>query len=699
MNSQQISLFDDIEAESPKPKRDITLFDYQQETVCRFLDWYEQGPESEALIALTMGLGKTITAAACIRALLDKQSEHKILWLTHRDELLQQAKEEVEEYTGLKCEIEKAQKQAFGNAPIIVASVHSVRGKRLERLCQLFDPDLIVCDEAHHSLAATWMQIKQAFFRAKILNLSATPYRSDVANRLDLGRVLMEKNTSDGIRMGRLVPPKPVGKVEIDLGKVKKRLGDYEIDSLSEMLCQPEVVAACTEVICQNATGHRSILFAVTVNHGRIMARGLRAKGFRVGEVYGETPIPERRQYFKDIEQDRLDILVNNMVLTEGFNMPCLDVAIVLRPTKNAALYLQMVGRGLRKDPNNPAKTHCLIIDVLDTAKRKTGGNVIVLPSEDDRSRFSALHGKPSKLARVFLDWFFKVSDVERVVAKEITIDQCAKLQGAQELYDLLTPRWYRTVKPSHQKLVEEIADIWTAGPETDGYDLLLPGFRCNNQEAFVKLMRQKGWAYFPHNALPKDEEEMEEAIAGMDSPAHTNYTLSTLISQDADLKNFLIDIFDSNVSLKEQAAKCYEMFEDCGHLLAWFKTIRDYGVRFHFIQFKDPNGEGIILIRTGAGRILRFLVQNYKPVPDSTYKFNIEEIPPFVRSTSWAEKEMSENQAPAVAKILEVTPEELRRIKVSKLAASALMSNHWNRCQLKRIADWLKAEPAEEKK
>ena len=69
--------------------------------------------------------------------------------------------------------------------------------------------------------------------------------------------------------------------------------------------------------------------------------------------------------------------------LTEGFNLPALDIAIMLRPTRNAALYLQAIGRVLRKDPNNPAKTHGYIIDIIDTAKRR-GGEECPLPTDDD---------------------------------------------------------------------------------------------------------------------------------------------------------------------------------------------------------------------------------------------------------------------------------------------------------------------------
>ena len=201
-----------------------------------------------------MGMGKTRTAASCIRRLLSSiNPSAKVLWLTHREELIEQSKQELEDFTGQPCEVEQADHRSTGMADIVVGSVATLRGKRLQKLAEDFQPDLIVCDEAHHALALSWMQIKQTFPKARILNLTATPYRSDIANRIDLGTVLIEKNTTDGIRMGVLVPPRPVGKLELNLGNVKKRLGDYDTESLSELLCHPNVLRSSVRLLEEHA--------------------------------------------------------------------------------------------------------------------------------------------------------------------------------------------------------------------------------------------------------------------------------------------------------------------------------------------------------------------------------------------------------------------------------------------------------------
>ena len=305
------------------------LYDYQAEGVETFAAWVQNtGPEapSEALISLAMGMGKTRTAASCIRRLLTTiKPNAKILWLTHREELIEQSKQELEHYTGEYCEIEQARHRSTGLSNIIVGSVATLHGRRLQHLAGDFAPDLIVCDEAHHALALSWMQVKQTFPRAKILNLTATPYRSDIANRIDLGTVLVERNTTDGIGLGILVPPKPVGKLELNLGHVKKRLGDYDAESLADLLCHPDILRYCVKLLQEHAPGRKTILFAATVEHGRKISAQLRESGFRVAEVYGDTPTSERKSYYQGIREGKLDVLTNNLCLDAQTEILTLD--------------------------------------------------------------------------------------------------------------------------------------------------------------------------------------------------------------------------------------------------------------------------------------------------------------------------------------------------------------------------------------
>ncbi len=666
-----------------------SLYEYQIQGVERFADWFQDADATrEALISLTMGMGKTRTAASCIQRLFASiKPSAKVLWLTHREELIEQSKQELEDCTGQYCEIEQAERRCTRLASIIVASVATLRGKRLQNLAADFRPDLIVCDEAHHALALSWMQIKQTFPNARVLNLTATPYRSDVANRIDLGTVLIEKNTTDGIRMGILVPPKPVGKLELDLGNVKKRLGDYDTESLTELLCHPDILRASVRLIEEHARGRKTILFAASVDHGRLISTGLREVGFRVGEVYGETTTAERQRFYGDIREGKLDVLTNNLCLTEGFNLPALDLVAMFRPTRNAALYLQCIGRGLRRDPDNSKKDHCLIVDVVDTFKRK-GGKEFPLPNEDDRRIYSLLQHRQASTAEVFLSWFYRVGDLEKLVQEQITLAQCERLDSPQKVHRAFSPPWMQL--SAGQIFDPKSSRVWTA--EGQYSDLLQP-LRLNDPEAFRLLAARKGWLYLPHNKVPKDEEALIElaARAGCRADADFNYTIETLISREAQLRNFVLNLFDPKQSLKEQAAKCYDLLSLCpgGPKAAWFKVIGD---DFHFIQWKDNSNVTRFLVRTAAGTVYAFRQDGFGPLkPEAGYAFSFSKLPDFVRTVSWAKQRMSEKQAEHACRILSISRAEAENLRISRLSASALISNQWHKSRLKRIADMLR--------
>lgn len=667
-------------------KQPVELYDYQKEGHEKFAKWWERDDSPESLIALTVGMGKTITACKCVDHVISQGA--KVLWLTHREELLSQSKAEIEALTGEFCSIEKAEHKAAYRSKIVIASVQTLKGRRLEKFAGWFRPSLIVCDEAHHSLAQTWMAIKTVFFDSRVLNLTATPYRSDVGMRLNLGEVLIEKNTTDGIKMGRLVPPKPVGKLELNLGKVKKALGDYEVKSLGEFLSQPAILKASAELVRQHFKGRKTILFAANVSHGRDISNELRSLGVRVDEVFGTTPTELRRESFRKIREGETDVLVNNLVLTEGFNLPELDMVVILRPTKNAALYLQMLGRGLR---TSDGKKDCLVLDIIDTAKRKTAEDSFILPSEEDRKKYSALAGRTESLGSTFISWFFPREEVHtKLLAGEDT-HQCVKIDSGEGLFSAFFDRPADGWRPYQNKVIGELDNIFkapgTSGDGTD-YDRVFNSIRCGNHDAFVRLMGRKGWMYCPHGHVPQTTDELktvEEALFKKESEKAA-YTFETLISQDANLKNFIMDIFGGEEDLGEQARKYYELHRVEGIPVVWYKPIDVKGAGFCFFE---PH-RGKIWVRTRDGSTFCFKTGGGFISPAPKEKLTIHVVPVYNKSTQWANEEITDKQSVQVAKILKISEQDLAGAKISRLSASALMSASWTKRYLSKISSWL---------
>lgn len=658
---------------------------YQRETYENFLDWYAPPSptitveEREALIAFTVGLGKTFTAATCVRY----ASDHgPILWLTHREELINQSAleliEELSECTGLSVEIEKAEKRVRPGAKIVVASIPSLSKARLARMQEdMGVPALIVFDEAHHAIAKTWLRVKLAFPETKVLNLTATPYRADVRNRLNLGRVLGQKNTSDGIRMGYLVPFRHAATIQVKLKGLTVRLGDFVTSSLAALLSQEEIATTCAEAILRHGQGKRSIVFGANVAHSQLIAGLLRAGGMRVEEVYGDTPTETRKSYYAALKAGEIDALVNNMILTEGFNLPEIDLVAILRPTKNAALYLQMLGRGLRTCKAT-SKRECLVIDVVDAPKQKGGTEDLSLPNEDDIKRFAALVGYHYPPATVFLSWFRKATEV----AKGLTGIDAAKLNTPNRLFEAI---YSRNPQESDGRRMEQIRVLYRKNAELpsedpDGFKALLAFMHSGNIETALNVLSLSGWKYYPRLDFTQPASTGEVSGGG-----GLAIRLEALIEDDPQLKNFIADIFENHNLVEETARKYYEIMCIGTTDTVWLRPLEKLQTEaFCYIPAQDR----IFFRQPGDERMFTF-EKHTRMVRDATVQQVLAETPDYLTGDGWAKLPMSERQTPIVAEILGLSDADMAKAKISRLVASCLITGKTYKKSLNRIHKW----------
>ena len=656
---------------------------YQREAYENYCEWFDADVATagkEALISFTVGLGKTFTAAACIRYTIPRGP---ILWITHRDELLDQSAqeigEEIGELTGLTVEIEKAERHVKPGAQIVVASIASLHKRRLARLAKdIGKPALIVFDEAHHGVAKSWMAVKLAFPDTKVLNLTATPYRADVRNRLDLGRVLGQKNTSDGIRMGYLVPFRHAATIQVKLKGVTVRLGDFEVGSLAALLSQPDIAETCAEAIARHATGKRTIVFGANVAHSRLIAGLLREKGLRVEEVYSETPSDERKSFYAALKRGVIDVLVNNMILTEGFNLPEIDMVAILRPTQNAALYLQMLGRGLRTC-SSTEKKECLVIDVVDAPKHRGSKEDMLLPSDEDAKKFAAIASSHYPKATIFLSWFRK----EKEVAAQITSQDAQKLNSPARLF---TAVFGREPTSEDNAAIEPIFNLYRRGakmPEddTDGYKGLLRFMRAGNIETSMNVLAISGWRYYPRLEFTSGEPSGEGGGGG-----GMAIRLEAIIEEDPQLRNFISDIFEQKSISEEFVKKYYQTLQVGGMTTVWIRPLNpEQEDEFLYL----PTKERIYFRRPNSERFFCY-ESRIRMVQDATAANIIRDTPDYLSSDHWAALPMSEGQKPIVAEILGLEQADMGRVKVSRLAASCLISGKSLQKPLVAIATWV---------
>lgn len=348
----------------------MQLRPYQRESVdCTWN--YLRAQSGNPCIVLPTGSGKTIVLAELIREALATWPGTRICVLAHVRELVSQNHDKLMHYwpeapagiysAGLK------RRDRF--EPVIFASIQSVA----KRAMQMGRFDLLLIDEAHRVPLRSEGQYRQFIADCKranpqlrIAGLTATPYRLGggpvCGPDYILNEVAYEARIGDLIRDGylsRLVSK--AGATKADLSNVHIRNGEYLSGELERACNIEEVVeAACDEIVSLCADRKAWLLFAAGVKHAEHVRHALAERGVAVDLVTGKTPAAERDAIIARFQRGELQALVNINVLTEGFDATHIDAVVMLRPTKSAALYYQMVGRGMRL---HPGKYDCLILD------------------------------------------------------------------------------------------------------------------------------------------------------------------------------------------------------------------------------------------------------------------------------------------------------------------------------------------------
>ena len=265
-----------------------------------------------------------------------------------------------------------ADSHASLNAPVVVASVQTLmRSTRRER----WPRDhfgLVVVDEAHHSLADSYLSTLRYFDEnAFVLGVTATPDRGDKKN---LGRyyqnIAYEVTLLDLIQQNWLVPIRAKTiPLEIDLDDVGTTAGDYNAKDLGHAI-EP-YLERIADVVAEHR--HRKILaFLPLVSLSRDFAALCCERGLRAEHVDGTSE--DRRDILARFSRGETRVLTNAMLLTEGYDEPSIDCVVCLRPTKVRALYSQIVGRGTRLYPRqgSPAAAR-LPVDERGAQPREAG--------------------------------------------------------------------------------------------------------------------------------------------------------------------------------------------------------------------------------------------------------------------------------------------------------------------------------------
>jgi superfamily II DNA or RNA helicase/HKD family nuclease len=312
------------------------------------------------LVVAPTGTGKTVVAALDYRRVAEQHDELSgrppLLFVAHRKELLEQS---------LRTFREVLQDGSFGELLVgghrpaewrhVFASIQSMTAAGFAQL----DPrrfDVVIVDEFHHAEAATYRRLLDHLEPRVLVGLTATPERTDGLDikRWFEGRFAFEMRLWDALDQRLLSPFQYFGIADdTDLSQVTWRRGGYVTAELSNVLTGDDArvakVLRTVRDLVADPTRMRALGFCVSVEHAEFMARRFREAGLAAAAITGGSAASERETALLRLKAGELQVVFTVDLFNEGVDVPSIDTVLFLRPTESATVFLQQLGRGLRK--------------------------------------------------------------------------------------------------------------------------------------------------------------------------------------------------------------------------------------------------------------------------------------------------------------------------------------------------------------
>ena len=343
-------------------KQDVPTPNDVQQEAREALDLTRVEGYRRGLVVLATGLGKTwLSAFDAVQ-----MGARRILFVAHREEILYQA---AETYLRIKPNSRVGfymGKQRDRTVDILCASVQTLgKETHLER----FDPrhfDYIVVDEFHHAAAPVYHRLLNYFAPQFLLGLTATPDRTDRSDILSLcdDNLVFEYPLFEGVKGEFLVPFHYYGIYDetVDYTEIPWRNGKFDPNLLANKLATYGRAKHVHRVWGEQKQS-RTLAFCVSRVHADFMADQFSKKGVRSAAVHGESGM-SRGEALEKLENGQLDVIFSVDLFNEGVDLPAIDTVLLLRPTESKILFLQQIGRGLRKSAAT-GKDKLVILDFV----------------------------------------------------------------------------------------------------------------------------------------------------------------------------------------------------------------------------------------------------------------------------------------------------------------------------------------------
>lgn len=375
---------------------DVPLYDFQEDAVRALKKHFIDDDRTAGMLVMPTGSGKSRTSTFfLIRDMVSRG--YQVIWLVHRHMLIDQAADCFYRYAGL-CKIENPKIRTYrlscisgvhkrmseaDKDDVIVASVSSVC-RNMTHLSRILKRKvMIVVDEAHRTFAPSYRKvigyIRKHRSDVKLLGITATPIRANDEDSKTLlalydNTIIYSVSMSELIKRRILADPIFITietnedfepQISYDEGKLIDRFGELPESLVNKIaLSKARNICIVSQYLDHRDEYGKTLIFAMNILHGRLLAEDLRSKGVKCGFIYSGNA--DNAKIIKDYKRGQFDVLINVAILTEGSDIPQIQTVFLTRPTQSEGLLMQMIGRGMRGPKADKGTETVNIIDFHD---------------------------------------------------------------------------------------------------------------------------------------------------------------------------------------------------------------------------------------------------------------------------------------------------------------------------------------------
>lgn len=377
ITNEWLKQYNEIYSKTKKLRNELTSIDIRtraiepnsmQQRAVNSLIKLRENEQKKAILVSATGTGKTYLSAFDVKNF----NPNKVLFLAHREQLLSQAEESYkvvlgsEINTGFLSGKHKDYKSDFLFSTMTMMAKEVAKDNEIRKFNE-DSFDYIIIDEAHRAASESYKKIID-FFKPKFLfGMTATPSRTDAKDVLPIfdRNIALTIDLQQAMENDLLCPFHYFGISEI---KVDGKIID-EKTSLKDLSSEERVKNIIDKINFYGYSGNRvkGLIFCSRIEEAKTLSRTFNQKGYQTISLSGEDSIPKRLEAINRLEQeqrneDSLDYIFTVDVFNEGVDIPSVNQIILLRPTKSAVIFIQQLGRGLRKYNN---KEYVVVLDFI----------------------------------------------------------------------------------------------------------------------------------------------------------------------------------------------------------------------------------------------------------------------------------------------------------------------------------------------